>query len=156
MLTYFQCILSDVNYTTATRDSLTARRRLSSPVSYVRARRTLCGVCTPLHQRGRAVRLDRPVRCGGRSTPCAGRATISVHSRTGRATARAMVEARSSPNVGKIKGVPTHGGRPYLRTLGGDAGSRVTGMCAFEIRGPLIRGAEPQVLRRAQHENLAI
>ena len=36
MLTCFQCILSDVHSTTATRNSLTALRRLSSPVSYMR------------------------------------------------------------------------------------------------------------------------
>jgi len=36
MLTCFQCILSDAHSTTATRNSLTALRRLSSPVSYMR------------------------------------------------------------------------------------------------------------------------
>ena len=113
MLTFFQCILSDVHYTAATRDSLTALRRLSSPVSYMRVRRTLCGMGTPLHQRGPAVRLDRPVRCGGRSTPCAGRATISVHSHTGRATCKVphgrwlRRERRESKGP---KGVATHGG----------------------------------------------
>ena len=95
MLTCFQSILSDVHYTTATRDSLTALRRLCSPVSYVRLQRTLCGVCTPLNQRGRDVRLDRPVRGDGRSTPCAGWATVFVHSCTGRGTRRAKVARKT-------------------------------------------------------------
>jgi hypothetical protein len=106
MLTCFKSILSDVHYTTATRDSLTALRRLSSPVSYVRLQRTLCGVCTPLHQRGRDVRLDKTVRGDGRSTSCAGRATVFVHSCTGRGTRGAMVARKT---WGKAT--------PFLRTV---------------------------------------
>ena len=91
MMKCFQCILSGVYFTMATRDSLTALQGLSSPVSYMQLQRTLCGVCTPLHQRGRRVRLDRPAQGDGRSTLCVGRAIISVHSCTGRAAALAMV-----------------------------------------------------------------
>ena len=132
MLTCSQSILSHVHYTTATRDSLTALRRLSSPVSYMRLQRTLCGVCTPLHQRGRDVRLDRPVRGDWRSTRCAGRATISVHSCTGRAAAARWLCAKT---WGKA--------RPSLRTVKS---------CATELK---LASRRLHRLRRRRHHAIA-
>jgi len=56
---------------------------------------------------GRDARLDRPVRGDGRSTLSAGRAIIFVHSCTGRAAARAMVQPTTTNGAVVFSREPT-------------------------------------------------
>lgn len=106
MLTCFQCILSDVHSTTATRNSLTALRRLSSPVSYMR----------PAAHFVRRVHAAAPTRtrCATRQ---AGTRRREEHSQRRASHNLCSILHRTrcragdgcAQNVGKSKPVPTHG-----------------------------------------------
>ena len=106
MLTCFQCILSDVHSTTATRNSLTALRRLSSPVSYMR----------PAAHFVRRVHAAAPTRtrCATRQ---AGTRRREEHSQRRASHNLCSILHRTrcragdgcAQNMGKNKAVPTHG-----------------------------------------------